>query len=199
MKTKRIIALCVCCLLLAAAIYQNVHSRSGSDNEEVVNSDSSEAEEVIFVQDYNNQEVGNDAESESTAEELSDTEETGVKCDNALDYIAELRIEREVLRSTEAEECMTIIEDTTASDGAKETAQETVDSISTMTEIEDSLESAIKSRGYEDVFVVYDDEGSIDVTVIAKNMTEDEVNSIAEIVHTESGISEEYMSVCSVY
>lgn len=158
------------------------------------------SDEVIFVEDYNSQEVDGETEDGEPADG-TETEEiaTGIKCDNALDYIAEMRISREVSRSEATEECMAIIEDSTSSDSEITSAQEAVTSISTMTEIEDSLESAIKGRGYEDVFVIYDDDGSIDITVIAKNMTDSEVNTIAELVHSESGVTSEYMSVCSVY
>ncbi|MBE7065326.1 MAG: SpoIIIAH-like family protein [Ruminococcaceae bacterium] len=186
LKVKRILALCVCCVLLAAAIYQNVRHdgvESGADSGD-------ESEDVVFVQDYN---------SEEADSILGDGVPTGVKCDNALDYIAGLRIEREADRSAYTEECLAIIDDTSSTESEILSAQDEILTVNSITECEDALESALKNRGYDDVYVGFGDDGFIDVVLVAENITQSEVETIATVVYSQTEISPEYLTVSSVY
>lgn len=194
LRVKRILALCVCCVLLAAAVYQNIRTSDDGDLDVAV-TDSENSEEVMFVQDYNSEEAGNIEEEQASAEETF----TGIKCDSPLDYIAGLRIEREAYRSSFTEECMAVIDSPESSDAEVLVAQDEILSVNTMTETEDSLETALKSRGYEDVFAEYNDDGYLDIVLVAKNITDSEIDTIASMVYTESGISSECISVSSVY
>ncbi|MBQ8164416.1 MAG: SpoIIIAH-like family protein [Clostridia bacterium] len=195
LKVKRILALCVCCVLLAAAIYQNIRTDDTNSGADVDSTISESSEDVIFVQDYNSEEAGNiDGEQANT-----DVDLTGIKCDSPLDYIAGLRIEREAYRSALTEECMSIIESTSSSDAEVSIAQDEILAVNSMTETEDLLESALKSRGYEDVFAEYNDDGCIDIVLIAKNISESEIETITSMVYSESGVTSEYLTVSSVY
>lgn len=194
LKTKRILALCVCCVLLAIAIYQNIRHDDSDINVNSEKSDDS-AEDVIFVQDYNSEQTGNISGDSSVSEEPV----TGIDCDSPVDYIAGLRIEREANRSEYTEDCMAIIENTESSQSDVLSAQDKILSVNSMIENEDALESALKNRGYEDVFVEFSDEGNVDVVLVAKNVSESEIETIATVIYSESGISSESLTVSSVY
>ena len=188
-KVKKIIALCICCALLAVAIIQNVYTGLKEEKQEATGSNQTDGSKDV---------LSNDSEDlESSGDEDSVT--TGLKCDSVEDYFSGLRLERDEVRSLAAEECMAIIENETAADEEKSKAQETVQSIGMMQEIENSLETALKSKGYQDVFVNYDNDGEIDVTLVADNLVQDEVSAIASIIQTSTGISIAKMSVQNVY
>ncbi len=188
-KVKKIIALCICCALLAVAIIQNVYTGLKEEKQEATGSNQTEGDKDVLSND------GEDLESSGDEDSVT----TGLKCDSVEDYFSGLRLERDEVRSLAAEECMAIIENETAADEEKSKAQETVQSIGMMQEIENSLETALKSKGYQDVFVNYDNDGEIDVTLVADNLVQDEVSAIASIIQTSTGISIAKMSVQNVY
>lgn len=186
LKVKRILALLFCCVLLAAAIYQNVRS---DDVDEMVNSDEN-SKDVIFVQDNNSEETG-------TAED--DAVATGVLCGDPVGYVTGLRIEREAERSAYTEECMAVIENISSAESEVLQAQDNILSVNSVIESELSLENMLKSRGYEDVFVEYNDDGFIDVVLVAKTITESEVDMITSVINSEVEVSSEYITIRSVY
>ena len=188
-KVKKIIALCICCALLAVAIIQNVYTGLKEEKQEATGSNQTDGSKDVLSND------GEDLESSGDEDSVT----TGLKCDSVEDYFSGLRLERDEVRSLAAEECMAIIENETAADEEKSKAQETVQSIGMMQEIENSLETALKSKGYQDVFVNYDNDGEIDVTLVADNLVQDEVSAIASIIQTSTGISIAKMSVQNVY
>jgi len=190
LKVKRILALCVCCVLLAAAIYQNIRQDDTDNDVNAGTGDVNQTEDVIFVQDYNSEQAGT-TDGEGVP--------TGVECGDPIEYIAGLRIEREAERSAFTEECIAIIEDTSSSETDVLNAQDDIIAVNSVTESEDLLESALKSRGYEDVFVEYSDEGFIDIVLVAENVTESEIETISAVVYSEIEVSPEFLTVSSVY
>ena len=187
LKVKRLLALFFCCALLAAAIYQNV--RSGNADE-VAEPDDTLTEDVIFVQDYN---------SEETGESDGDSVATGVLCGDPVGYIAGLRIEREAERSAYTEECLAVIENVSSAESDILQAQDDILSVNSVIESEKTLETMLKGRGYEDVFVEYNDDGYVDIVLVAKNITESEIDMITTAVNAEVEVTSEYITVRSVY
>ena len=186
LKVKRILALCVCFALLAVAVYQNIRHDVKESNSET----DEPSDEVIYVQDNNSENVDN---------VTGDGVPTGIKCDNPTDYIAGLRIEREAERSAFTEECLAVIDDTDSSETEVLNAQDEIIAVSAMTECEDLIESSIKSRGYEDVFVGFGDDGFVDVVLIAETVTASEIETISSVVFSQIEIEPEFLTVSSVY
>jgi stage III sporulation protein AH len=162
-KTKRIIALSICLLLLAAAIFQNIRNNAklaGKDNE---NDDGN-----VLVNDGND---NNDDENTNTTD----------GSDEAKEFFAGARLERESDRSLSEAECLAVISDTEASEDEKTAATQMQLAIEMMNQMENTIETAIKSRGYNDVFVILDSDGFIKITVMAKELTEGEVETLTDI------------------
>lgn len=200
MKTgvKRVIALCVCCLLLAAAIVQNVYTNRKKNA--AVQGGATGNSDVLANGSGNGLQAGTQpGNGESGDQNGEQKEATGIKCDSVEDFLAALRLERDESRSLAAEACMTVIESEEASGDEKAKAQETVQSISLMQEIEKSVETTIRGEGYDDVFACFDSSGSFDITVVAENMTQDEVMAIACLVQSAAGVDMGALSVQSVY
>ena len=66
-------------------------------------------------------------------------------------------------------------------------AMELKDAIEMMIELESDMETAIKGRGYEEVIVELDEDGYIYVTVMAEELTEQEVMVLAGIAIDTTG------------
>ncbi len=191
-NVKKIIALCICCALLAAAVIQNVYSNKNSDSKPSGITDNNDSSDTLV----NN---NDSSENEEPAGTDDDSEPTGIKCENTEDYLSGLRLERDRIRSLEAEECMSIIESDEFAEDEKTKAQETVQSIGVMQEIEVSVETALRDKGYEDVFVNYSIDGNIDVTLVAETLVEDEVMAIATVIEESTGVTLDCMSLKSIY
>ncbi len=169
LKAKRIIALCICCVLLAAAVFQNLRSGAASSGKDPGDNPVNQPNDPNDGDDGNGSLVGNDG---------SDIIE---------EYFAGARLERESSRSMEEEACQAILNSEESSEEEKTAANETVQVLSLRNEVESTLETAIKSRGYEDVFVLLDDSGAVDVTVWSEELAEDEVMILANLILDNTG------------
>ena len=205
-NVKRIIALCICCALLAAAVIQNVYSNRKNDGGDADGTANVQSGDEVLADGGQAADTNADADANADvnvdANAGADNEETvptGILCESVEDYLSGLRLERDQLRSLEAEECMSIIESEETAEDEKTKAQESVQSIGIMQEIESSVETALESKGYEDVFVNYSEDGSIDVTLVAKTLIEEEVMAIALLIETATGVTVDCMSLQSVY
>ena len=83
--------------------------------------------------------------------------------------------------------CAAVIDDTESSEEEKVQAMELKDAIEMMIELESDMETAIKGRGYEEVIVELDEDGYIYVTVMAEELTEQEVMVLAGIAIDTTG------------
>lgn len=175
-KTKRIIALSICLLLLTAAIFQNIRNNSKAGN-----TDKDNNKDGLIVND------GDDNDDE-TGGEILDAEE----------FFAGARLDRESKRSLTEAECTAVIGDQDATDEEKAAAQELQLALEMMVELEGEMETAIKSRGYEDVFVELDENGYVNVTVMAEELTEQEVMALADVVVSAANISLDQLAIKSI-
>lgn len=161
LKTKRLIALGICLVLLAAAIFQNIRNNkdkaAGKDDDK----------KGLIVNDLD----------DYLDETILDAEE----------FFAGARLERESKRSLLVAECAAVIDDTESSEEEKVQAMELKDAIEMMIELESDMETAIKGRGYEEVIVELDEDGYIYVTVMAEELTEQEVMVLAGIAIDTTG------------
>lgn len=152
LKKKQIIALCICVLLLGVAIFQNLRKDTT----------------VI-----SNQANTNDNNSSVLA---------GNKPGAADEFFAGSRVSRESNRSSLEDSYKVVLADEKADTEAKTVASEKAQAISIMNECEKKMELSIKSRGYDDVFVIMDNDGNIDTTLKAEQVDQNEVMTIAGII-----------------
>lgn len=153
-KSKRIIALCVCFLLLGVAVLQNIRTGNGS-----------------AVQNEEDSIVGD-------SDILSDL--VGVsKIDDSEEFFAQQRLNRLNQQSSLTEEYQTVIRDQEAPADAVAEAKDMLDTLNTVMQYENDLETQIKSMGYQDVFASFEGNGEIEITVLTDALNDADVNSIA--------------------
>ncbi|MDR0288403.1 MAG: SpoIIIAH-like family protein [Clostridiales bacterium] len=165
LRKKQIIALCICCTLLAVAIFQNVRHKDPQDTSLQNPTDQSDV-------NVNQQPV-------------SDAEE----------YFAGVRIERDSMRSSEEEKCLAVIADPSSTDEMKADANAEAESLQIASDQENAIETAIKARGYEDVFVLLDSDGNVDTTLKADPINQDEAMAIANIIMDNTAVSLDKIAV----
>ncbi len=173
LKSKRIIALCVCLLLLSVAVLQNV--RTGSSH---------------AVQGDGDSTVGN-------SDILQDL--VGVsKIDDSEEYFAQKRLNRLNLQSSLTEEYQSVIGDTEASADAVTEAKDMLDTLNTVMQYENDLETQIKSMGYQDVFASFEGTGELDITVLTESLNDADVNTIAVCAAELTNVSVDQITIRGV-
>ncbi|MBR5280045.1 MAG: SpoIIIAH-like family protein [Clostridia bacterium] len=156
-RTKRIMALSVCVLLLGLAIVQNLSTESGSEAQ-----------------------IGEDTSVSGDADTLVDL--IGVsKIEDEEEYFAGKRLHRLNQQSALADEYESVMEDQSADKDTIAEAQSMLASLDAVMTCENDLESQIKSLGYVDVFAELMSDGMVDITVLAESLSEADVQSIAII------------------
>ncbi len=174
LRTKRILALSVCVLLLGIAIVQSVSSGKSTavqgDTDTSVSGDSDTLVDLVGVS------------------KIEDEEE----------YFAGKRLSRLNQQSAQAEEYASVLEDATADKDAISQAESLLASLNAIMSCENDLESQIKSLGYADVFAELKSDGLVDITVLAQSLTEADVQSIAVIAEELTQSSMERITVRGV-
>ncbi len=112
----------------------------------------------------------------------------------AYNYFVEYRLSRDSLRGTLIERLNSIIDNEKTTEDVRSLAQKELLRIGNIEENELYLEGLIKGKGFEDV-VVFLKEDSARVIVDIKQLTEQDVMKILEIVKNETGIETQNIKI----
>jgi len=170
MRTKRIIALVVCVSLLAVAIIQNVKTNKGEAGNKTGGDNVN-----VSVGNPNDKDGSNNA---SNGNDASDVGKGVIKVNDTEEYFATIRLNRLNSRSETEESCNEIIDSETASESNVADAVAQMETLKKITKMETDLETAVKSRGYDDVFVIIEND-SVYITVQADSLDGSEASAIA--------------------
>ncbi|MFR1518611.1 MAG: SpoIIIAH-like family protein [Clostridia bacterium] len=170
MRTKRIIALVVCVSLLAVAIIQNVKTNKGEAGNKTGGDNVN-----VSVGNPNDKDGSNDA---TNGNDASDVGKGVIKVNDTEEYFATIRLNRLNSRSETEESCNEIIDSETASESNVADAVAQMETLKKTTKMETDLETAVKSRGYDDVFVIIEND-SVYITVQADSLDGSEASAIA--------------------
>ncbi len=142
---------------------------------------------LYFYSAENNQgliEVVKEEEQADPAVMSEDTEKTDTE-----DFFDQYRVEREKTRSVEIETIQKeIINNKNASEESKQKGEEKILAINDLTEHEMVLENLIKTKGFEDALVFFHEEG-VNVVIKAKELKEEDVAKVADVVSRGSNIA----------
>lgn len=168
MRTKRIIALVICVSLLVVAIVQNMRS------------DSAEAGKNNGGVNISVGGSAGDSSNQNVSENQNDTDPSRgvVKVENAEEYFAAIRLNRLNSRSQTEENCNEIIQSDSSSESVVADAVAKIEDLRKTSKTEAELETAVKSRGYEDVFVSIEND-SVYITVLSDSLDGAEASAIA--------------------
>lgn len=186
-KRQFIIAALV--VALGAAVYLNWQfsandSLLANADESSTTSTSKEIGEAKYV----NTSVSKNSEgskSEVTSEEA--TEEVNAKAEEKSEYFAQAELKRKQAQDEELELLNNIIEDTDKNDTAKAEAVKQVAEITKRIEQQSNIESLIKAKGFNEC-IAFISNGECSIVVSAGDVTNAGAITIKDIVHKQSGI-----------
>ena len=168
MRTKRLIALAVCLVLLAVAVVQNAGTQSAQAGKPA-------GEGNVNV----NTDIGEDDGSEVVSEgEIENIGSGVIKVDDKEEYFATVRLNKLNQRSEAEESCNEIIGSENSGENSVAEAVAKIESLREITQIEENLETNITARGYDDVFVIIENE-CVYITVSAESLDANEASAIA--------------------
>jgi len=195
MRRKQVIVLGLVLVIIAVGILQYNSGGSGDSGDPAwtgayQTADSSDDPEeipgaAVYVQG---------AEKPEQALETSNSASSNVYTG----YFAEARLERDRARSRQKEELRSLVESADTSNAATLEAQEKLMDVINRSELENTIETLIKQRGFADALVYISDTNNIDVIVNASSLTEQEVAVISDIVVRHAQVPMENITVKNV-
>jgi len=175
---KQILVVALVLVIIKAGVLQYTYGKRGfssrRDGDERLG-------EAVYVDNINGGTAGTD-------------EDTGVSTGSAPvvneseDFFVQARLERETIRSRQKEELQEITALKDAPEESVAKAHEEYLALIKRSEIEATIESLIRQRGFEDVVAILGTNGSVDLIVKADNLSQDQTAQISDIVVRHAGV-----------
>ncbi len=178
-KRKQIVILALI-LMIVVAGYLQYSYRQGTT------STSSDLGEAVYVD--------NEVENESLAgtdQEPSDNaavQKNVTASKMANDFFAESKMEKETSRSKNSESLKAITEDINASKETKAEAYEKMIALSDNADKEMRIETLINKLGFADSFVLFADDGSVDIVVKTPSLSTSQTAQITDVVTRQAEV-----------
>ncbi len=210
-KKNQIIITALAVMIAAAGYISYSDAKLGSskstDEEAAVSSDAADTTVDVdqVLQDVDSLDL--DLTDETAA--LAETGEDGEVTDTALDtpgeailtgaatYMAQARVNREQIRSQNKEALLEIINNTNLTETERQSAVETMVSMTDLTEKEAATELLLEAKGFSDVVVNLTGE-TADVVVLRSEIDDASLAQIEDIVKRKTGIAAENIVITPV-
>jgi len=190
-KRKQVVALTLVLLIVVAGYLQYSYKKSSTASSD---EDTGKIGEATYVDNSDMEDseyiVIDDTEEENNAATASK---------EANDLFAEAKLNRETLRSKNESALKEILEDETASQEAKEAANQKIIEMVERTEQELRIETLIKNKGFEDALALFADDGTLDICVKAPALTASDVAKITDIASRQANIDISNITVKNIY
>lgn len=180
-KRKQIVILAFV-LMIVVAGYLQYSYRQGSESTDVegklgeaVYVDNEIFNEGLDISDFDFAEDTNDQKN-ITASKIAD------------DYFIQARMNKEQSRSKNSESLKKISEDVNASEEIRTEAQAKMIALAEISEKEMRIETLINKMGFEDTFILFADDGSVDIVVKTPSLTTSQTAQITDIVTRQGGV-----------
>ena len=175
-------------ILIAVAGYLNYADRL--DKKKVTKADNSTYESVYAKDNLNSD--NKDIESlDGGDESQNETKEPGAAVlTNGSDlssYMVQARLNREQTRSKNKETLLNVINNETVSKSEKKKAVKSMVKITETNEMENTIESLLKAKGFNDVIVTISDK-QVDVIVSDKEIAENKRAQIEDVIKRKTGL-----------
>jgi stage III sporulation protein AH len=180
-KRKQIVILALILLIVVAGYLQYSYRQRST---------SADAEGKLGEAVYVDNEIYNE-EFDGAGSDLSENvdDQTNVTASKmANDYFVQARMDREQSRSEATESLKAITEDINASAEIKDEAHSKMIAIVENTEKEARIETLIKKMGFEESFILFADNGSIDIVIKTPSLTTAQTAQITDIVTRQADV-----------
>jgi len=169
---KQILVIALVLVIITAGVLQYTYGRSGfssrKDGDERLG-------EAVYVDNVNGGTAGTDSDTGISSDNIPVVDEPE-------NFFVQARLDRETIRSRQKEELqeITVLKDAPEDSVAK--AHEEYLALIKRSEIEATIESLIRQRGFDDVVAILGTNGSVDLIVKADNLSQDQTAQISDIV-----------------
>jgi len=182
---KQILVIALVLVIITAGVLQYTYGKAdysakGDDTEERLG-------EAVYVDNINNGEIDN-----SQGQVIGDK----ITADGAKDdYFAQARLERESIRSRQKEELEQLSSSGEANTDNAKAVQDEILKLMKRSEIEATIESLVKQRGFTDVVAILGSTGSVDLIVKADSLSPAQTAQLSDIVMRHAGVEMEAIHI----
>ena len=183
-KRKQIVILALV-LMIVVAGYLQYSYRQGSTSADI----NGKLGEAVYVDN----EIDNEglAGVESDTEDIANAQKNVSASKMANDYFVQEKMEKEQSRSKSSEALKSITEDINASIETKEAAYEKMMAITENADKEMRIEALINKMGFAESFVLFADNGSVDVVIKTPSLSTSQTAQITDIVTRQGDVEVE--------
>lgn len=183
-KRKQIVILALV-LMIVVAGYLQYSYRQGSTSADI----NGKLGEAVYVDN----EIDNEgfAGADSDTEDIVNAQKNVSASKMANDYFVQEKMEKEQSRSKSSEALKAITEDINASIETKEAAYEKMMAITEKADKEMRIEALINKMGFEESFVLFADNGSVDVVIKTPSLSTSQTAQITDIVTRQGDVKVE--------
>jgi stage III sporulation protein AH len=179
-KRKQIVILALV-LMIVVAGYLQYSYRQGSTS---ANTDGTLGEAVYVDNEIANE--GLDGTEDVAENENTQLNVTASKMAN--DYFVQAKMDREQSRSENTESLKAIADDGNSNDEIKAEAQSKMITLSENADKEMRIETLINKMGFDDTFVLFADNGSVDIVIKTPSLTTSQTAQITDIVTRQGDV-----------
>ncbi len=202
-KRKQIVVLSLVLMIVVAGYLQYSYNNNG---ESVSNSGDLP---IVGVEDYETERLGEALYVDNTLledneekkdghkkEDKKDNKKDDKKSENkalqgskeANDFFAQAKMDKDLTRAKDKETLEQIANDVNATEEQRAQAYEKMLSLIENSDKEMRIETLIKNKGFNDVVVLFGENGTIDIVVKAPSISSVDVAQISEIASRQSGV-----------
>lgn len=180
-KRKQIVILALILLIVVAGYLQYSYKQGST---------SAEADGKLGEAVYVDNEIYNEGfeDSDINVSENIDEQKNVTASKMANDYFLQARLDKEQSRSQAAESLRSIAEDANVSEAIKDEAHSKMIAIVENTEKEARIETLINKMGFEESFIMFADNGSVDIVIKTPSLTTAQTAQITDIVTRQADV-----------
>lgn len=117
----------------------------------------------------------------------------------ANDYFIQAKLDKEQSRSEAADSLKAIAEDASVSPEVREEAHSKMIALAETAEKESRIEILINKMGFEDSFILFADNGSVDIIVKTPSLTSSQAAQITDIVMRQADVDVEDIHISTMF
>lgn len=186
LKKRQIVVLALVVMIIVAGYIQYSYNKSGQSQ---IDEAAGRLGEAVFVDNQDILEGSKDSEGKGDKNSDKGVAEKAVTASKeAEDYFAQTKLEKEIKRSKDSDNFRSIAEDDRASVQVQEEAYTKMMALIDSSDREMRVEALIKKQGFDDVIVLFGDDGSVDIIVKTPSLTASQVAQITDIVNRQANV-----------
>ncbi len=181
LRRRQLVVLALVIIIVIAGYFQYSYKKSGYSDDDY---EAGRLGEAVFGDTQEAEDMGSGTQDKSADE----SGKIVAASKEAEDYFAQTKLEKEIVRSRDADSFRSIAEDENASAEIRDQAYNKMMALIDISDKEMRIEALVKKQGYNDVIALFGDDGSVDIIVKAPSLTTAQVAQIVDIVSRQASV-----------